>query len=222
VGEQLVGVVVGWVLGLGSTELVDRWRQKRKVGRIKIAISKELREVALRLISIVYMFEGSQGRLNRELLTWMELQLGRYAGPNPGDELRTVISKALQGDDEVISRMNQLEKAHARPHVWSKEEAGYTVAASGRADEFEPDYAVRVLDILSHLRILNELRDDQVYYMHLTFASGISSENHARAVRNAALAEEGMARRARIVIGKITELEEAYPLKTKRRWLGIA
>ena len=72
-------------------------------------------------------------------------------------------------------------------------------------------YAVRVLDILSHLHMLNETRDNGIYYDRLTFASGLTQGNYDNLVRNAKASEIHIARRARVIVDKITELETRFP-----------
>lgn len=59
--------------------------------------------------------------------------------------------------------------------------------------------------------MFNDIREQAIYYQRLTFAGDMTQDNHARAVRNADAAQDGLAKRAQIVVGKISELEDAYP-----------
>lgn len=200
-------VILGWALGLGSALLVDWRRDRRKISATKTAVSRELRELAYRLVCLVYMAESHRGRLNREVLEWLRPQVERYAGPHPKDGLLGGVSGLLKGSDAELARA-AAHGASLSPQFYPSQEAPYSEAAAAQAHGFDPDYAVRVLDVLSHLRMYNETREQEVHYSRLTFAPGITPENYERAVRNAVQAEDQLSRRARIIVDKITKLEE--------------
>jgi len=204
-------IVLGWALGLGSALLVECWRNRRKIGATKIAISRELREVAYRLLAVVYMAEGRKGRFDRKLLEWMQPQVERYAGPNPSEGFLAAVAGLLKASDAELAQLAAHLQATTPPKFLPKQEASYTTAVISQAHEFEPDYAVRVLDILAHLRMLDEARENGLYYHRLTFAGGLTSENHAKAVQNVDLTEDQLSLRARIIVDKITALEQKYP-----------
>lgn len=208
--QDAAGVGLGWALGLASALIVDWRRDKKKVKAIKTAVSRELREVAHRFLGVVYKGEGRAGRLNREVLEWMRPQVERYAGPNPKEGFLSGVSGLLKRSDAELAQWSASEKANTPSQFYPREEAPYTASVAGQAHDFEPDYAVRLLDILSHLRMYNESRENGLHYTRLTFAPGITDENHARAVGNADAAEDQMSRRARIIVNKITALEEKF------------
>jgi len=204
-------VILGWVLGLGSAAFTD-WRRERKGAEaIKTAISCELRETAQRLLCLIYRIEGGFGRLNREVLEWMKPQIQKYAGPNPKDGMLAGVTGLLGQSDQELSKLavhlQQTIPSHFRP----REEASYTAGAIGQLEKFDSAYTVRVLDILAHIRMLNDDRENGLYYARLTFEPGLSAENHGKAVANAAQAEEQAAKRARIIVDKITALESKFP-----------
>jgi hypothetical protein len=207
------GVVLGWGLGLASTPVVE-WRKKRKtVCSRKIAISREFREMALRLVFLIYAVERRQGRLNRELLEWMRPQIQRYGGvgPNPSKNFLAAVEGLLKRSDDELAQFAAYEKSNTPLHFfYPREEASYATEIVVQAHDFEPDYAERLLDILSHLRMLNEAREDGLYYHHLTFTPGMSAENHKAAIQNVSGAGEQIAFRARIIVDKITALEQKY------------
>ena len=205
------GVILGWALGLGSALLVDWRKDKKKVGSVKTAISRELREVAHRLLALVYKVEGRRGRLDRQLLEWMHPHVQRYAGPNPSEGILAGVKGLLTQSDAELAQLAAYLQANAPPRFWPREEPSYTTAAVAKAHELDPDYAVRVLDILSHIRMLNDARENGLYYTRLTFVPGITPGNHANAVQNADGADDQMAKRARIIVDKVTALEQKYP-----------
>jgi hypothetical protein len=210
--KNLSGVVLGWILGLATSSFVE-WRQKRKkVHAIKIAVSKELREVAHRLLVISYTGEFMQGRLNRELLEWMYPLVKRYEGPNPNDQFLAAVEGLLKSSDEELAKLAAYQKKTMQPQFWPGEEASYATASASQIHDFDPKYAVRLLDILSHLRMFNEARERWEYYFQLTFVPGLTSENYARTMQNVNATDEQITKRARIIVDKITDLEQKYPV----------
>jgi hypothetical protein len=167
--------------------------------------------MALRLVFLINKVERRQGRLNRELLEWMRPQIQRYGGVglNPSKNFLSMVEGLLKSSDDELAQLAANEKSNT-PLFYPREEASYATETVVQAHDFEPDYAERLLDILSHLRMLNEAREDGLYYLHLTFTPGMSAENHEAAIQNWSWAGEQIALRARIIVDKITALEQKY------------
>jgi hypothetical protein len=206
--KDLAGVVLGWALGVGTAVLTDWRRERKKLVAVRRAISIELRETAQRLVLVMYRVRARQGRLDRPFLEWMRPQIERYAGPNPRDGMLSAVRSLLERtDDDAIAILAAEENARAQLSFWPEEHAPYTETTIAQAHDFDPEYAVRVLDVLAHLRMFNGVRENGLHYFRLTFESGLTPENHASAVSNVAGAEDQMALRAEAIIRKITELE---------------
>lgn len=213
--KNLAGVVVGWFLGFASAISSDWWKKRNRVRTIKRAVSRELRELAHRCVFYVFAVARKRGTIDRDLLKWMKEQLSCYTGPNPIPATAEGLEKMLKMDaselDAALPLANEMFKAAARRSFIPREEASYATVAASQVHDFAPDYAVRLLDILSHLRMYNEARENQTYYFRLTFDASLSEESHANAIQNVDGAEDAMALRARIIVDKITELEKLYP-----------
>lgn len=209
--KDLAGVLIGWALGLGTAVFVESRKERKRIRGIKAAVALELQEIAHRLLLGVFKTESRCGTVNRELLEWMLPLVQRYAGPNPKEGVLAGVAGLLKRSDEELAALAAHEKATTPPQFWPREEAPYTSIAAAQAHDLEPEYAVRLLDVLSHIRMLEDLRENQMYYSRLTFAPGITDENHEKAVRNADAAEEQRGKRARIIITKISKLLEDNP-----------
>jgi hypothetical protein len=61
--------------------------------------------------------------------------------------------------------------------------------------------------------MLNDARENGLFHTRLTFTPGLTAANHERVRQGVDNAEIMMARRARIIIDKITALEDQYPEK---------
>lgn len=209
--KGVANVVLGWTLGVVSAGFTQ-WRKDRKRARAtKTAIARELRETAHRLLALIYKLEERHGGLNRNLLEWMRPQIERYEGPNPKGGLLAGVSGLLSRTDAELAQFAAHLQKTTPPQFVPREDAPYTTVAVAQLHEHDPEYAVRALDVLSHIRMLNESRENELYYSRLTFAPGLTTENHEKAMWNASQAEQQMARRARIIVDKITELEEMFP-----------
>lgn len=201
-------VGLGWFLGMASSALTEWWKEKRRNKAIKTAVRQEFREVAHRLLAAVYRFEGRLGNFDRALLEWTQRQAKRYDGPNPKDGILAGVKGLLDGTDEKIAEVAAHLKETTGPQFVPKLEAQYTASIAASLHDLEPNYARRVLDVLSHVQMFNEARENGLYYSRLTFTVGLSPANHDSARANVEHAERQMLKRARIVVDKIAELED--------------
>lgn len=205
--KDAANVLLGWLLGVGSTWAAEKIRERKKGKAVKLAISLELREVALRLLSLVYTIQGRHGGLTKDLLQWMVPALERYSGPNPTDGILEGVRGLLQAEEEEFAKATAYLATTTPPQFYPREDPTYTMAAVSQLHDLDPDYTVRVLDVLAHIRMLNDSREHGLHYSRLTFTPGLTSENHAKATQNADTAEVMSAKRARLIVEKIMALE---------------
>jgi len=208
--KDATNVVLGWVLGLASAELIHWNRSRKKRRQIKVAISRELRESAHRLVALLYRLESRFGGINREFLEWMQPQVQRYEGPNPTDGLLAGVAGLLKQPDAKIQELAAHLQATTPPPFIPADEPSYTIRSVADLHDFEPDYAVRILDVLAHLRMIEQTRQNADHYHRLTFTPGLGDENHRKAIENVNTSHREIAKRARIVIDKIAALEERF------------
>ncbi len=179
--EVVVPVVLGWALGIATAEWTDWRRDRKKLGATRRAISAEIQEVALRLLGVINEVEMRRGRYDRDLLQWMLPHLRRYSGPNPKDGLCDVISGLLQKSDPELAAAVAAMRKPSGSAFFPEQAAPYTSAVVNQAHDLGSDYAQRVLDILSHIRMFNGAREQGLYFQRLTFAGDLSADNRARA-----------------------------------------
>jgi len=209
--RNVASVILGWALGLGSASYTE-WRKGRKRARaIKIAISLELREIALRLLMLAQLLERRTGGLNRKTLEWMLPLIQRYAGPNPKDELLAGVEGLLRSSDAELAQLAEHLQKTTPPSFIPHQEVSYTTTAVGQLHDQDPEYAARILDILSHIRMFNDARENGLYYLRLTFAPGLTDANHQKAIANVLQTEAQLAKRARIIVEKISSVEDKFP-----------
>jgi hypothetical protein len=204
------GVVLGAALALGISAITGFWNTWRRNRAIKKAICLELREVAHRLLAVVHRVGERLGHFDRSQLEWLDRQIRRYSGPNQRDTLLTAVSMMLAlSDEQLAATAAHLEASSGHKFV-PLPEPRYTIASISQLHESNSKFSIAVLDILSHIHMLNELRDNGLYYFRLTFTPGLSDEKHDRAIDYVDDSEKAIAQRARIIVDKISALEDRF------------
>ncbi len=198
--QNMLSVTLGWGLGILSGALTQ-WTRERKLRKaVKRAISRELRETAYRMLALIYKLEQRHGGFNRQLLEWMKPQVEKYEGPNPSSGLLAGIRGFLGNTDDQLAAFAAQIQPTIPPQQWPSEEVGYTLRKIDSLQDHEPDYAVRVLDVLSHVRMLNDARENNLYYLRLTFLPGLSEVNYTAARNNINGTEQLALQRARVIV----------------------
>ncbi len=203
-------VVLGWALGLGSAFIVDAWKSSKRASASKEAILRELDELAYRLTGVVFKIEAQTGRLDADLLKWLQQSTARYGGPNRMEMLPVGFDRMLKASADEIDALNTFMKAQAKSSFIPAEEAPYAASAMSAAHEFNPDFALAVSDVLSQLRMFNEARENGLRYTLLTFEPGLSDVNHTLVVQNADSSEAQVSNRARVTVDKISCLRDDF------------
>lgn len=206
-------VILGWALGFMSALLSDKLKARSRRKAVTGAISTELREIAFRLVSVAWLIQRRRGAFDRELIRWVLQHAEQYGGPNPKGGVVEGMQGLLSRTDAELAALAAHERATAAPGLFQPGiEALYSATAMSGADDLDPSYSLMVLDILSHIRMFNDVRENGLFYQRLTFDSRLGGDNHKKVVQNADLTEDQLAKRARIIVDKIIALEELYPL----------
>lgn len=214
------GVILGWVLGLGSALIVDKVKGREKREVVQRGILTELREVAHRLLFVVFLTKRRHRKMDRNLLEWMQTQIDKYAGPNPKDGVLASVKGLLLQTDADLGKFAALEKATSATGLFQLSvETPYASTAILQADYLDSLFSQRVLDILAHIRMFNEIRENLLFYQRLTFESRLGDENYKTVLQNAVVTEDQLSERARIVIEKISALEEQFK-KQRFAWVS--
>jgi hypothetical protein len=157
-------------------------------------------------LGVVYAFESRTGGLDRKLLEWSHTQGKRYSDPERA--WMEGVSSFLKSTEEELKKVATHLRESTGPQFVPLQTAIYASTAVPHLHEHDQNFAVAVLDILTHLGMFNEYREHWVYYFQLTFtAVGV---NHDMAVDNVDTAEANMSHRPRIIVDKISKLEDQF------------
>ncbi len=139
----------------------------------------------------------------------MQPQIERYEGPNPKDGMLAGVRGFLSLNDEDLGKVTAHYRQSTPPMNLHTEELGHLMVSINELLEAEPACAHRALDILAHVRMYNAACEDNQHYIRMTFTPGLTDENHGKCVDNVNRAEDVASKRARIIIDKVTGLEES-------------
>jgi hypothetical protein len=207
---NLVCIIFGSVLTLLLTVLPQWWSSRQKLRAVKTAVFMELEEVARRLAFCVFRVESRRGRFDREALTWLRSQLAVYRGLGQRTLLPEVVVKLLALPDSDLDGMAAQYAATTGDTSFVREEAPYSASAVPLANEFEAQFAARLMDILAHLRMFEDCRQNGAYFLRLTFDGTISVENHRRAQVNLNAFDAKLSQLARTTAEKIVALRREF------------
>jgi hypothetical protein len=186
--ETLANVLflfLGWLLGLLSPIIVDANKRRRENREVRVALQTELKELKFRLACVVYFVEMRFGEVNRKFLEWLHPIVKDYSGLNPSDSILKSIESQLDLNDQQINALAEHSKAAPEGGLSLKKYAVPLLESKfALLSAFDTQFQNRLMEIRTHLSLLNEEVDQARYYFRLTFDSGVTTDNHARAVDN--------------------------------------
>jgi hypothetical protein len=180
--NSLLLVVLGWLLGLVGPAIQERIRRRYQSGRIRSAIISELTQLREQCASTTVTIETKAGRLSKDLLTWHRSVHGDHPLPPPLDQLTQITERLECVDDAVFAELALRLKSPPGAGINLKElDLPYTKVKVTDLELFSESGRRRILEILSRIRIFNQIVDESRFFFKLTFDGGISQENHASA-----------------------------------------
>jgi len=175
-------VTLGWALGLVSLPITEWFQHRSRRELIKQGIFAELLYARETMAAAVVSIEGQFGRLTKKKLKWFKDHVRDRELPEPFDLLKPVLDRLTQVSDEQFQEV--VAKFTAAPGTSpqiKKYALPYTQSKLGDLDLFPEDFQRLVLDILSHLNILNQYVDESRFFRSVTYDSGISEVNNTNA-----------------------------------------
>lgn len=204
--SRTTALVIGWLLGVLSTPLVEWVKDRRRRVQIRVALRRELEELNYRLVLASFTTEDEFGEgFNRAFITRTKELIKGYRGANHDPQMVAKIDKYLAMKDDEIATYVASQKAKDTHKAIPAFEAPYVDSAMSDLRLLNPDLQSRILDVRARLGMLNSLIADATYYNRLTFTS-MSDENHAVAVANSRMVLRLIGRMARIAAEKIHAL----------------
>lgn len=206
--NEMAFVILGWLLGLLSPLIVEGVRNTRRRKEIKKGIMTELIDVRFRMASVVYLTAVRFGSYDRELINWLIPIYKEYQGENPKENLLKLLENQASLDDKKLAEIIAYGKAEPGAGLSVKKYAlPYLESKVAELSLFTQNFQRLALDILANLHLFNEEIDEARFYFKLTYDSGISPENHARASDGGDLCYKKIGERAKILVTRINKIE---------------
>lgn len=205
--EKILFLLLGWALGLLGPAIVDTIRRQREVAQVRTALLGELHELKYRLALSAYYAEKRFGNIDRPYLQWLRCVVIEYKGSKPKDAILALVDGQLGFTDEQIALISKSELADSESGLTLKK---YLVPLlDSRIPSlwfFDSRFQLLLLEVRSELNLLNEEVDQARYYFGLTFTK-LEGDNHSRVSGNLTESYRQIAKRARLAVDKIGELE---------------
>ena len=205
--EKVLFILLGWLLGMLSPIILDTIRKRQNISEFRAALKTEVHELRYRLACVTYMVQLKYGKVNKKLLTWIKPILDDYKGLNPVNDIRNSIEKQLAMTDEQLKEFAKLGKA--APEVGLSLKKFHLPLLDSRISFISSlDAALQnqLLEVKTHLNVLNEEVDQARFYYNLTFQSNITDKDHDRAVENLVNCYKQFGERAKIIVDLIREI----------------
>lgn len=206
--NDMAYVILGWLLGLLSPLIVERVSNERRRKEVQKGIMAELIDVKFRMASVVYITATRFGQYDRELINWLIPIFREYQGDSPKENLLKLLEKQAALDDKKLSEVIEYGKADPGAGLAVKKyKLPYLESKVAELSFFRQKFQRLALEILANLHLFNEEIDEARFYFKLTYDSGVSEENHARACEGSDQCYKNLGERAKILVERINSIE---------------
>lgn len=209
--EKVLFLFLGWLLATLSPIIADAIRRRRDTKEVKGALLAELGELKYRMALASYNANKRFGSVDRAFLQWLQGLVAAYHGPAPAENLLKAIDMQLSLPDQALSALLASERSQGKSGLTLKKYAVPLLDARlATLTSLPTSIQVLLLEVRTHLRMLDEEVDDARYYFQLTFDPKVTGTNRQAVEQNLESGYRQYGDRARIVAEKIVKLERAW------------
>lgn len=179
--NTILSIIIGWGLGLFSPFIVKKFQLKRKKAELLNGILTELKDVRVKLVSLSFLLGKDAGKFDREFLEWCIPVFRDYEGPEQAKDVLSSVEKLLEQSNDQIEN---IRKATAPPEgigfSLKHYEIPFTQSKMSEITMLDINLQKIVLNVISHIDLLNAEIDVAMKYHFMTYDSSVSEENHKR------------------------------------------
>lgn len=213
----IIGVILGWFLGLLAPAIQDRIKQGYLKKSIRRGILTEIAQLREAAADVVFIVQSKLGNLDRELLKWhRDIRSGTSTRTLPPAfaQMQDVTDALLKAEDSAIPIFAQRMAMKPGEGLNLKEfDLPYTRSKLGQLELLSENARLHILDLLHRISIINQQVADSRFYYKMTFDSGLSEKNHKSIAEQCTGAYESVAQQARLLV----ELCEAATTDIKKQ-----
>ena len=209
--EKVLFLFLCWLLATLSPIIADAIRRKRDSKEVKGALLAQLGELKYRMAVASYYAQMRFGNIDRAFLQWLRDMVAAYTGPSPAESLLKAIDMQLSLPEQALSALLAGERSQGKSGLTLKKYAVPLLDARlAVLTSLPTSVQVLLLEVRTHLRMLDEEVDDARYYFQLTFDPKVTGNNRQAVEQNLENGYRQYGDRARIVAEKIAKLEQAW------------
>jgi len=192
--NELVAIIIGWLLGLVSTAGAWLVGTIVKRSRFEKTVKVELNEVRVKVASFVFLVSSKRGGIDKETVGWCLNQLKKCPGTDECKRIIDNLTLISESEEEHLDQSNRNTAstltdlpALAMPRV-------YLPFLSSNADSIAlvcENKRAALVQILSHIEVLNGKIDDMTFWDRLTFDPGNNS-NYTTAIQNSEMSKDAI------------------------------
>lgn len=199
---KAIFLVVGWVLGLVGSSIIDLLRDWRRVRLIKRAVRTELQELRVRLVGVVFQVASHFGRVDKNLLQWLAVTQEGYSGALVGElvDFRPLLAAT---DEQLRETSGKLKAAAGVSLIFRRYQLSFLDKHIDQLSHFDVAAQAKLLDIRAQLGLLTEMVEEAQYFYRLTFQSSLTDVAKSALDKNIDKSHELVAQRARFLAERI-------------------
>jgi hypothetical protein len=204
--EQVICIIIGWLLGLLGQPLVSRIEKSYKRDDYKRVIFSELKSLASRLTSTCFKIQKHLGIESKESLIWMKAQYEKHEEDFP-ESIIEAINKILEVPDAQFNAAVQMLKATENMGLHLKTyNLPFVEAVLENLFVFDSKFQRSVLDIYAQVNILNEDNEKLNDFHRLTFETAHTNDNYNIIKANLNVGYFEVQRRCKLIVDKINTI----------------
>jgi hypothetical protein len=201
-----VYVILGWLLGLLSPQIVDLIQRPYRRRLIRHSLFIELAELRPRLAMLAYLILSQSGDVDREFVVWTQSMLGTTKNPRSKMTIAEGLKVFLNFDDQ---QLKQIFQASANPTAntnFPKITLPFLSSQIPTLTLFSSEFQRLALTVLADINTLNEHLDFLNFNFKKTFDAGLTTSNHQMIITNMQIARLSVAQIARNTCDRVTQL----------------
>lgn len=208
--EKAMFVLMGWLLALLTSPIVDAIRRRRELKQARLGVISELAELKYRMAIVTYYIEGKYGDRSHDFLRWVKPFIAGYTGPMPAENVVKAIDAQLALTPEKLRAYVESQTDSGRGLSLKKYPVPFFASKLDSVAWLPENVRRLILEINTQLDILDAEAENTQYYFRLTFNEGLTGGNRDRVQGNLEEGYRNYARIAKIIIERISQLEAVW------------
>jgi hypothetical protein len=204
--EQIVYVVLGWLFGLLSPNIVERLRRPYERKELENAVLAELDEMRYTMASAAYAVNDHLFETSNEFLDWVLPVIRAYEGPRTSFHLAEVVAKIRALDPAVRIAMLKARANPDRGIVLKEYGLPFTIAKAHELRICSLTFQRGVFSIVGKVDMFNQ----QVRYLQrqteLTFDNSLNDPSRSAVHDNLQRGTRKLGEAARAIADEISGL----------------